>query len=762
MRRSPRALLTSSQLTARLARGDRGSLTRIRQAFLRSRKQAAGVRQRFDSLVAHNPDAVYSLDPAGRFVSVNAACERYSGYTSDELLGTSSLAVIVPDDAARVQAHFLKALGGEAQDYEVTIVHKSGRRVELQVTNIPIVIDGKCIGVYGVAKDITLRRRLLDLTRPMSSTPSVEGQVKLILGAMREAVPYDSGGLYWIDQDAGLLRPYTLVAATWVSSALESFEIPLGKGIMGAVACSGQGELVKNAHLDPRTIYPPDAVVPCEHLVVAPVNVDGRVVGVFYVARRSDPPFSDRDFEVVQLFISHAAAAIEKTYLFEQTRASEERFHYQALHDPLTDLPNRVLLHDRLGQAVATAKRDNATLTLLVLDLDRFKEVNDTLGHHAGDRLLQEVALRLRAALRASDTVARLGGDEFAVLLPHADTQVAGRVALQLQAALDKPLVLDGCELSIGTSIGIATFPSHGEDADTLMRHADIAMYAAKRAQGGVATYSTSHDSHSSERLTLVGALRRAIATDELSLHYQPQVDCVTGRLMGLEALVRWWHPERGLIGPDEFVPLAEQSGLIRQLTRWVLAAAIGQSARWHDVGDGVGLSVNLSSHDLLDERLPAFVASQLGQWRFSADRLTLEITESALLADPGRAVDVLTQIRRLGVRVALDDFGTGYSSLSYLKEWPVDEVKVDRSFVRNLVVDKRDRAIVRATVDLAHSLGLEVVAEGVEDEASLRLLTEMGSDRAQGYYISRPLPPSQLVKWCNGHRARPEQLRAA
>src|SRR6266568_8027604 len=431
MRRSPRALLTSSQLTARLARGERGSLTRIRKALLRSRKQAAGVQQRFDSLVAHNPDAVYSLDRAGRFVSVNAACERYSGYTTEELLGTSSLAVIVPDDAERVQHHFIKALGGDAQDYEVTIVHKSGRRVELQVTNIPIVIDGKCVGVYGVAKDITLRRRLLDLTRPMSTTSSVEGQVKLILGAMREAVPYDSGGLYWVDQDARLLRPNTLVAATWVSSTLETFEIPLDKGIMGAVACSGQGELVNNAHLDPRTIYPPDAVVACEHLVVVPVGVDGRVVGVFYVARRSDPPFSERDFQVVQLFIGHAAAAIEKTYLFEQTRASEERFHYQALHDPLTHLPNRVLLHDRLAQAVVAARRDNAELTLLVLDLDRFKEVNDTLGHHAGDRLLQEVAVRLRGALRASDTVARLGGDEFAVVLPDTDAQVAERVALQ-------------------------------------------------------------------------------------------------------------------------------------------------------------------------------------------------------------------------------------------------------------------------------------------------------------------------------------------
>src|SRR5437588_124135 len=299
MSRSPRPLPVSTQLTARVASGDRRSLARLRQALRRSRRQAAAVQQRFASLVAHNPDAVYALDRGGRFVSVNAACERFMGYTAEELLGTSSLAMIVADNVDRVQAHLLKALGGDAQDYEMTIEHKSGRRVELQVTNIPIVIDGDCVGVYGVAKDITLRRRLLDLTRPMNTTSSVEGQVKLILSAMREVLPYDSGGLYWVDDDAGTLRPNTLVAATWVSSTLESFEIPMGKGIMGAVARSGQGELVNNAHLDPRTIYPPDAVVACEHLVVVPVGVDGQIVGVFYVARRSDPPFSDRDFEVV-------------------------------------------------------------------------------------------------------------------------------------------------------------------------------------------------------------------------------------------------------------------------------------------------------------------------------------------------------------------------------------------------------------------------------------------------------------------------------
>jgi diguanylate cyclase (GGDEF)-like protein/PAS domain S-box-containing protein len=740
-------------LGARLRVASR-ALARSQVALQRSRRQASLVQQRFDSLFADNPDAVYSLDRQGRFVRVNQACETLWGYSSDELLTMSSLTMIVADQRQQAQQHFLKAASGQAQNDEFAVLHKSGSRVELQVTNIPIVLDGLVTGIYGIAKDITLRRRLLDLTRPMNTTTSVDGQVQLILGALREVLPYASGGLYWIDQAAGLLRPKIHVAADWLSSKLDSFEIPLGKGVMGAVALSDRGELVNNAQSDPRTIYPADAVVECEHLVAVPVAVDGRTMGVFYVARRSDPPFSAHEFEVVQLFIGHAAAAIEKTHLFEQTRASEERFHYQALHDPLTDLPNRVLLHDRLAQALALAGRTAEPVSLLVLDLDRFKEVNDTLGHHAGDRLLQEVAGRLRGALRVSDTVARLGGDEFAAVLFGANAEAARIAAGKLLAALESPLVLEGLEISLAASIGIASAPAHGTDADTLLRRADIAMYAAKRSRSGAATYAPDHDLHSAERLAMVAALRRAIAVDELTLHFQPQVDCNTGHLSGVEALVRWWHPEHGLIGPNQFVPLAEQSGLIRPLTRWVLASAMSQSTAWRVLGRDLCLSVNLSSHDLIDQRLPDFLAAQLARWRFPAKRLTLEITESALLGDPDGALKVLAAIRELGVRVALDDFGTGYSSLSYLKDWPVDEVKVDRSFVSSMVADGRDRAIVRATIDLAHSLGLDVVAEGVEDAPTLRLLAEMGSDRAQGYYIARPLSPTQLEWWAETHLA--------
>ena len=729
----------------------RRTLAQTRLALALTRRQAAATQQRFDSLFAQNPDAVFTLDLEGHMISANEACERISGYPVGELLAMPSIALVFPDEVANAREHLLRALGGESHEFEVTIRHKSGRRITLLVTNIPIVSDGGVVGIYGVARDISLRRRLLDLTRPISATSSVEGQVNLILSSLVEVLPYDSGGLYWVDHPARVLRPEALVAANWVSSELDTFEVPLDGSVMGAVAQSNVGVLLNHAERDPRSIYPPGATVACEHLVAVPVAVDGRTVGVFYVARRNDPPFLPSDFEVVQLFIGHAAAAIEKMHLFEQTRASEARFQHQALHDPLTDLPNRVLLHDRLAQAIASARREPhpRPVALLVLDLDRFKEVNDTLGHHAGDRLLQEVGLRLRGALRESDTVASWAATSLPRSCRAPTTESAGLAAAKLQAALDIPLVLEGRELSLAASIGIAAFPTHGADADTLLRRADIAMYTAKRAQSGVATYAPEHDSHSAERLTVVAALRRAITLDELSLHYQPQIDFASGRLAGIEALVRWWHPERGMILPDQFLPLAEQSGLIRQLTRWVLTAALSQTAGWRRFSTGPGVSVNLSHFDLVDERLPEFVAAQLERWQFPAERLTLEITERAVLTDLDRALGVLGRLRKLGVRIALDDFGTGLSSLAHLKVWPLDEVKIDVSLVRGIVAAPADRAIVRATIELAHAFGLDVVAEGVENEGTRRLLEQMGVDRAQGYCIARPMPPSQLVWWC-------------
>jgi diguanylate cyclase (GGDEF)-like protein/PAS domain S-box-containing protein len=457
-----------------------------------------------------------------------------------------------------------------------------------------------------------------------------------------------------------------------------------------------------------------------------------------------------RDVEVHSGPVSIGGRSLLYSIIHDITerRQAEAALEHQALHDALTTLPNRMLLEDRLDQAIRMAQRDEQPLALFVLDLDRFKDVNDTLGHHAGDQLLQEVARRLRRSLRASDTIARLGGDEFAILLPEADIAAASLAAEKLVDVLEVPASLDGQEVSIGASIGLALYPEHAGDADSLLRHADVAMYVAKQTRGGYSIYTPDQDQSNSDRLMLAGALRRAIAAEELTLHYQPKIDCPTGAASGVEALVRWEHPQQGLITPDRFIPVAEQTGLIRPLTRWVLNAAIQQARAWHDEGLRLSVAVNLSAHDLQDRELPALVSGLLRHWDLGAEWLNLELTESALMVEPMRAWEVLTQLHGFGVRIAIADFGTGYSSLGYLKHLPAHELKIDRSFVRNMAEEERDHAIVRSTIDLGHYLGLEAVAEGVEDYETLELLGSLGCDFAQGYYLSPPLSATDVAQW--------------
>jgi diguanylate cyclase len=430
--------------------------------------------------------------------------------------------------------------------------------------------------------------------------------------------------------------------------------------------------------------------------------------------------------------------------LIRQAAASQ----HQALHDPLTGLPNRELFGDRVEQAIRASDRGLQPASLLLLDLDRFKDVNDTLGHHHGDRLLGEVAARLTGTLRAVDTVARLGGDEFAVLLPDATADGAAAVAQKVRAALHQPLTLDGVGLDLDASIGIAVYPDHGGDAAELLQHADVAMYAAKQAHAGFVVYDPAVDQHSPKRLALLGGLRRALERDELVLHYQPKADLHTGKVLGAEALVRWHHPAHGLLGPGEFIPLAERTGLIHPLTRWVLDAALRQAAAWRRAGHQLSVAVNVSTRSLLDREFPDQVADRLTAWEVPATSLVLEVTESAVMADPVLALEILGRLHALGVGLALCDFGTGYSSMAYLKALPVDELKVDRSFVGQMATSTSDAVIVRSTIDLGHNLGLHVVAEGVENQATWEELAALGCDTAQGYHLGRPMPADELEQW--------------
>ena len=443
-------------------------------------------------------------------------------------------------------------------------------------------------------------------------------------------------------------------------------------------------------------------------------------------------------------------------------KQAEAALEHQALHDALTDLPNRVLLHDRLQQAIRSADRTRASVALLVMDLDRFKEVNDTFGDHTGDQLLEQLGQRLGGVLRGSDTIARLGGDEFAVLLPTATLAEAQQIAARLLQVLEQPFSLGGLQLEIDASIGIALAPEHGHDADTLLRRADVAMYVAKRGNAGHAVYTADQDQHSPMRLALVSELRRAIEQNELSLYFQPKVDLQSGSVTCAEALVRWQHPRHGMLSPDVFVPVAEQTGLIRPLARWVLDAALRQCNRWRRQGLDLAVAVNLSMRNLHDPEVVDTIRQLLSRWGIPPAHLVVEITESSLMADAERALEVLGRLRTMGVGVSIDDFGTGYSSLAYLKRLPVDELKIDKSFVAHIASDGNDAAIVRSTIGLAHDLGLAVVAEGIEDQATWDYLAGLRCDVAQGYFISRPLPVSAFGEWLSSSRWEARSANAA
>ena len=477
-------------------------------------------------------------------------------------------------------------------------------------------------------------------------------------------------------------------------------------------------------------------------LAASAVADDAGVIGTLVIAgpAGTERHFDDRSSEHLQTLSEQLATSLRKALL-------HERVDYEARHDTLTGLPNRNAFEGhvttRMGEQFPRSGQ-----YVLMLDLDRFKEVNDTLGHHAGDDLLIEFSRRLAAEIGDDDIFARLAGDEFAIVLPQSDDDAALDLAARCRAAASRPIVLDGLSVVVTASVGIAEFADADRDAVGPMRRADVAMYNAKSHHLGIELYRPELDRRTPARLSMLGDLREAIESGHLGVEFQPKLDLSSGVITGAEALVRWTHAVRGIVAPSEFIRVAEETGLIKQLTDLMLAKGISALREFHERGHLLGLSVNLSTHDLVDTNLAARVKGHLDANGVEPGSLTLEITESSLLIDGPRARATIDDLHALGVRLAIDDFGTGYSSLSYLRQLPVRELKIDQSFVTNLLTDEQDEVIVRSTIDLGHNLGLEVVAEGVESEAVLERLRSFGCDVAQGFCISRPLTSKRLLSW--------------
>jgi len=660
---------------------------------------------RLRTVVANAPVLLSVLDRDGVFTLSHGASREPVRLARADLIGQSILALY--HDNAAVLAHARRALAGDAF---TSVDHVDDRVFETYWS--PLVdAHGHPDGTVVVGVDITAR------VRAEEATHASEARLRALIETAPVGVCVtDAGGaftmvnaaycaLYGYTPAELLGQHFTLIVpAAQRAAAAAQF----ARGAARGVRAPREIEVITKAGQRRTVLSAPTEIT----------GADGRYRLAFFV--------------------------VDLTERQEAAQRLTQLAHY----DALTGLPNRVLFDERLQRATEDARRDGAPLALLLLDLDRFKEVNDTRGHPVGDVLLRQVADRLRGAVRATDSVARLGGDEFTVLLPGADAVGAARVARDIGAAFAAPFAVGNQAFHIGGSVGIALCPAHGADGTTLLRHADVAMYAAKRGRLDHAVYDPAQDQHSAARLALVEELRAAIERGALALHYQPQVDLTSGRVCGVEALVRWPHPERGLIPPDAFIPLAEQTGLIAPLTEWVLAEAVRQARAWQRAGLLLAVSVNLSMWNLHDPALPARVAGLLREHGLPPAWLRLELTESVLMADAERALDVLTRLSGLGVRLAVDDFGAGYSSLAYLKKLPVDELKIDQGFVRALATDATDAAIVASTVALGHALGLRVVAEGIEDRATWDRLVAMGCDVAQGYYMSRPLPADALARW--------------
>lgn len=594
-------------------------------------------------------------------------------------------------------------------------------------------------------------QRLYDFTGSLSRSAGMETAVRSSLTRARELMRAAASEIYLLD--AGSREGVVVSSRGDEPMKTDAIEIEPDDWAWTRVIEEGRPVLLSRASRDrlERAYLVQRGL---KDLLMAPLVHRGVVIGALSVHDRLGEvsSFDDEDCKVFETLANHACISIQNSRLLDQLRDEVDSKKHQALHDMLTGLGNRRMFGEETDAALANADRTAKGVAVLLLDLNRFKDVNDSLGHHCGDVLLREVGARVSAAVPADAVVCRLGGDEFSVLLPglqaHEDAIAA---AAAISRALEAPFEVQDLALGVGAAIGVAISPDHGRDAATLLRHADVAMYQSKESHT-VELYDAARDQASARRLALAVELREAIEQERLEVYFQPKVSLASGEPLGAEALLRWERPGHGFISPDEFIPLAESVGLMRPLTSFVLRRALVQACRWRDDGHAIGVAVNLSARSILDLGLPEEIAGLLSETGLDPRRLTLEITEGQVVSDPSRTIPVLERLSALGVTLSVDDFGTGYSSLSYLQRLPVQEIKIDKSFVLTMATHTGNASIVRSVIDLARNLGLRVVAEGVEDQQTWDALAALGCEVAQGYFMSRPVPANDFSRWLSAH----------
>jgi len=726
------------------------------------RKQATeALRQsedRYRDLVQNSNDVILTHALDGELLSVNPAVTRFTGYSQDELLQMNMRDLLAPEVRDQFDDYMARIREAGSATGSVLVQDKSGGKHILEYDNSLRAQDDAVTIVRSRARDVTDQKRaervqsalyrIAEVTNAAEDLDSFYAELHRIISELMYAKNFY---IALADDASGEIRfPYFV----------DEFDPPpppikLGQGLTGHIISTGEPlllaeseimELAAGSRVEPRGANP-------VHWLGVPLRSGDRTFGVLAVqSYTAGIRYGEREKDLLVFVSQHIAAAIEK-------KRTEKQIEHLAFQDALTGLPNRISLDHRLDVALAIARRERHRLAVLFIDLDRFKVINDSLGHRVGDLLLKGVAERLSRTIRGSDTFSRLGGDEFVLLLSKVDrAESAGRVAQKVQQSLRKPFDVAGRELFVTLSTGISVFPEDGDDADTLLKHADTAMYAAK--QNGRDTFQFySHIGHATgtDRLDLETQLHRAIEKEELTVHFQPVVRLLDGEVVNMEALVRWQHPTRGLVLPGSFIPLAEDSGLIFELGAFVLKAACRQTLSWRTRWNrDLSVSVNLSARQLLDRRLVSAVRRILEETGLPADALSLEITESIAMQNLEVSLTTLGALGSLGVGIVMDDFGTGFSSLSYLKILPVDTIKIDRSFIRDVATDPNDASIVRASIVMAHELRLRVVAEGVENAEQLRFLRGCQCDDLQGFLYSPAVAPPAFEALIEGRKRLP------
>ena len=725
--------------------------------------QHAEAQRLAQELVEALPNPVYFKGTDGRYIGVNKAWEQFFGIPRAAFIGKTVHDLYPHDKDTADRLHANDRLLWErpgTQVYETTIATTDGTRHDAVYYKATYRrADGGVAGLIGTIIDITERKQAEQrqamehaVTRVLAGAPTLIDAIPTIIRTICDTLNWHCGSRWALDKEAGLLRCFECWGVD--SPEIQEFVDENSKHTMTPELGSDQG-LVRGAYNTGKPVWIADltratgfkraALVTKADLHGAfcfPLLDGNEVLGVMEFFHRGV-----REPDDMLIHITQSIGRQIGQYLVR--KQAEETLQFVATHDSLTKLPNRAMFQDRLENAAARAKRNRTRLAVLFIDLDRFKFINDTLGHDAGDALLREVARRLTAELRASDTVARLGGDEFVVLIEEiAEPVHAGTVAHKLVGTLGESFLLSGQDYRVTGSVGVSIYPDDTDDVRTLLKNADTAMYRAKeQGKNAFQFYSPQMNVNTTERLTLESSLHRALDRNELVLHYQPLVDIRSGRITGAEALVRWQHPELGLMPPAKFIPLAEETGLIIPIGEWVLGAACERNRAWERAGlPHLRIAVNLSPLQFMRGDLVKTVERVLARTGCKPTALELEITEGMVMRDPENAAALIQKLKEMGIHVAIDDFGTGYSSLAHLKRFPVDSLKVDRSFVMDIPGDANDMAITAAIISMAHNLGMKVIAEGVETREQLDFLRGQGCDGLQGFYFSKPLPEEQVI----------------